>query len=92
MPMPSRGYRQNAARYELVELRDNVFVVAIQLFDSRNGQPVRTLPNHVRFFARIIERDGCVYVDRGDFDALTPFDSVADARQYIDMLFELDND
>ena len=36
-----------------------MFVVAIQLFDSRNGQPVRALPNHVRFFARIIERDGC---------------------------------
>ena len=90
--MPSRGYRQNAAKYELVELRDNMFVVGIQLYDAHNGQPVRTLPNHVRFFARIIERDGCVYVDRGDFDALLPFDSEDEARQYLYMLFELEND
>ena len=90
--MPSRGYRQNAAKYELVELRDNMFVVGIQLYDAHNGQPVRTLPNHVRFFARIIERDGCVYVDRGDFDTLIPFDSESEARQHIHILFELDND
>ena len=92
MLMPSRGYRATRAEYALVELRDNMFVVAIQLFDSRNCLPVRALPNLVRFFSRIIERDGCAYVDRGDFDVLVPFDSVADARQYIDVLFELDND
>lgn len=90
--MPSRGYRATRAEYALVELRDNMFVVGIQLYDAHNGQPVRTLPNHVRFFARIIERGGRVFVDRGDFDALTPFDSVADARQYINVLFELEND
>ena len=90
--MPSRGFKATWARYVLTESRDNMFVVSMQLFDARNGQPVRTLPNHIRFFARIIERDGCVYVDRGDFDTLIPFDSESEARQHIHILFELDND
>jgi hypothetical protein len=68
-----------------------MFVVSVQLYDSVSGQPVDTLPNHIRFFARIIERNGRIYVDRGDFDSLTPFDSEAKARQHIHILFELEN-
>ena len=90
--MPSRGYRETTARYVLAEQDGGVFVVAVQLYDKKNGQPVDTLTNNIRFFARIIEQSGRAYVDLGDYTGMVPFDSVADARQYIDVLFELDND
>lgn len=69
-----------------------MFVVAVQLYDLASGKDVDTLPNNLRFFARIIERGGQIYVDRGDFDALLPFDSKDEARQYLQILFELEND
>ena len=90
--MPSRGYREQGAKLVLAEKGDGMFVVAVQLYDLASGKDVDTLPNNLRFFARIIERGGQIYVDRGDFDALLPFDSKDEARQYLQILFELEND
>ena len=89
--MPSRGYRETTARYVLAEQDGGVFVVAIQLYDKKKGQPVDTLPNNIRFFARVIEQGGRAYVDLGDYTGMVPFDSTDEARQYIHMLFELED-
>jgi hypothetical protein len=89
--MPSRGFNDTQAGFILTEQRENVFVVSIQLYDSVSKKPVRTLPNSVRFFARVYEDDGQAYVDLGDFNSLIPFDSVEEARQYIHVLFELED-
>lgn len=90
--MPSRGYRETTARFVLAEQDSGVFVVAVQLYDKLNGQPVDTLPNNIRFFARIVEHGGRAHVDLGDYTGMVSFDSTTQARQYIHMLFELDND
>ena len=52
--------------------------------------PVGQVPNEVRFFARVVEGDGKWYVNRGDFEVGPSFDSVIEARQHIQMLFELE--
>lgn len=75
----------------LAEKGEGVFVLSIQLYDIATGKDVDTLSNTVSFFARIIERDGEVFVSRGDFEDLIPFDSKAEARQYIDVLFALEH-
>lgn len=91
--MPSRGFKHRNAKYVLAEQTNNVFVVAVQLYDPRTGRDIETLPNNIRFFARIVEStEGIAYVDLGDFGALIPFDSVDKARQHIHVLYELEQD
>jgi hypothetical protein len=91
--MLSRGFKHKNAKYVLAEQSNNVFVVAVQLYDPHTGNDIETLPNNVRFFARIVESlEGTAYVDLGDFGALIPFDSVAKARQHIHVLYELEQD
>ena len=74
----------------LTELDSNMFFVAVRLRDSVTRMPVGQVPNEVRFFARVVEGDGKWYVNRGDFEVGPSFDSVIEARQYIQMLFELE--
>lgn len=91
--MPSRGFKHKNAKYVLAEQPNNIFVVAVQLYDPRTGRDIETLPNNVRFFARIVKTlGGLAYVDLGDFGALIPFDSVEEARQHIHVLYELEQD